>query len=291
MVLEHFERIKSHKYARLIRFDKPVGTLLALFPALWAVAFASHSWVELVLYSIVMFVGAFIARSAGCILNDIADRDFDGHVERTKNRPLASKEVSLKEAYKILGILGVVGVLMLCALPMMALLTGLAFIPLIAIYPYMKRVTYYPQVFMGPVFTSGALIGWFAVSPQISVVAFSLYLACILWAIGFDTIYGHQDKIDDEKLKLKSLSIKLGDKTSRIVWGLYQIMMIFIAVIGINMHMNLLFYIVLAFAAYYAYWQTATLDINNPADCAEKFQSNVDLGFIIWGAILLGKLF
>lgn len=291
MILNKYNSIISHKYSRLMRLDRPIPIALAVSPALWAVAFASKSWAQIIIYSIIVILGAIVARSAGCILNDIADRHLDSKVERTKNRPLASGEISLKEAYIILAILGTIGIGMLATLPLIALVVGILFIPLIAIYPYMKRVTYYPQVFLGFVYPAGAIIGWLAVSPKFSVIQASLYIASILWVVGFDTIYGHQDKADDEKIGIKSLSIKLGDKTQSVVWSLYRIMMIFIAVIGLNCHMNFLFYGVMALALYYLYWQTATLDINNPADCKEKFESNLHIGLIIWVGILIGRLF
>lgn len=280
----------KHKYARLIRLDKPVGIYLALFPALWAVALAAKSWWMVVAYSLVMFMGAITARSAGCIINDLFDKNIDAKVARTKLRPLASGEVTRREAYVLLAVCGLVSLMLLLTLPRLSIYFGLIAIPMIIIYPLLKRISYYPQVFLGFVFNLGVFIGWFAVSPKFSYQAIMLYAASVLWTIGYDTIYGHQDRLDDEAQGMKSLSIKLGEKTPDVIWNLYKTMIVFILIAAMGRGVNLLFYVIIAFTTYYLYWQTSTLDIHNPKDCGDKFRSNVHIGLMIWIGALLGKI-
>lgn len=280
----------KHKYARLIRLDKPVGIYLALFPALWAVALAAKSWWMVVAYSLIMFAGAITARSAGCIINDLFDKNIDAKVARTKLRPLASGEVTRREAYVLLAVCGLVSLMLLLTLPRLSIYFGLIAIPMIIIYPLLKRISYYPQVFLGFVFNLGVFIGWFAVSPKFSYQAIMLYAASVLWTIGYDTIYGHQDRLDDEAQGMKSLSIKLGEKTPDVVWNLYKTMIVFILIAAMGRGVNLLFYVIIAFTTYYLYWQTSTLDIHNPKDCGDKFRSNVHIGLMIWIGALLGKI-
>jgi 4-hydroxybenzoate polyprenyl transferase len=285
-----FKRILKHKYARLARLDKPIGILLALFPALWAVTMAAGSWLQVVTFSSLMFFGAIAARSAGCIVNDLCDKNIDKKVARTKLRPLASGEVSKKEALILLAICGLTALAILAVMPIPSIVFGLIAIPMIAIYPLLKRITFYPQVFLGFVFNLGVFIGWFAVSPYFAYQAILLYTASVLWTIGFDTIYGHQDRIHDEKQGLKSLSIKLGDRTPDFAWNIYKIMMILIVICAVGSGMNFFFYIAAIVATYYLYWQTATLDINNPKDCADKFYSNAHIGALLWVGTLVGRI-
>lgn len=280
----------KHKYVRLIRLDKPTGIYLALLPALWAVALSAKTWGMLLMYSLIMLIGAIAARSAGCIINDLFDKNIDAKVARTKRRPLASGEVSQNEAYMLLAICSLVSLMLLLILPNLAIYAGLIAIPMIIIYPLLKRISFYPQIFLGFAFNIGVFIGWFAVSPKFSYQAVMLYAASILWTIGYDTIYGHQDRKDDDATGVKSLSLKLGEKTPDTVWNLYKLMIVFIIIAAMGRAVNLLFYAIMACATYYLYWQTSTLDINNPKDCNEKFKSNVHIGIMIWIAILIGRI-
>ena len=285
----NIDQFKKNKFVRLARIDKPVGIYLSLFPALWAVAFASKNLYSLLFYSFIMTLGSITARASGCIINDILDRNIDKMVTRTMSRPIASGEVTVRQALYALLIYGLISIAILLTLTKLAILCGLIAIPLILIYPLLKRFTYYPQILLGFVFNIGALIGWFAVDPNFSYSAITLYISCIFWTIGFDTIYGHQDRVDDISNQNKSLSIKMGGETSNFVWALYKLMLVFLAITGLSINMNIMFYIVSSIAAYYLYWQAAAVDINNPDDCAEKFKSNVHIGLIMWFAILIGK--
>ncbi len=280
----------NHKYSRLARLDRPASVYLPMFPALWAVALSAKSWSALIGYSLVMAVGAIAAKSAGCIINDLWDQKIDAEVERTKLRPLASGEVTRQEAYKLLAVFGILSLAVLFCLPWVAIIIGLCAIPMIAIYPLLKRATFYPQVFLGFVYNIGVLVAWYSVSPHFSYQAVMLYIAGVLWTIGYDTIYGHQDRVDDLAYGVKSLSIKMGDKTADGVWSLYQMMMLLIVISAMGAGVGLLFYPFAAIATYYLYWQTVTLDINNPQDCADKFRSNIHVGLLLWIGMLLGKV-
>lgn len=290
-IMQYIASKRYLPYLHIIRLDKPIGIILCLLPALWAVGLASHSFPMMIFYFFVMTIGAILARSAGCIINDIFDRDFDLRVTRTKSRPLASGAITLKQSLIQLAIIGGLAIALLFSLNKVAIITGLIFIPLIALYPLVKRHSYFPQVFLGLTFGSaGALIGWFAISPTISYTPILLYIAAALWTIGFDTIYAHQDKIDDVRIGVKSLALYLGDRTKSAVWMMYQFMMILMVIVGLQSHMNLIYYGCLAFAAYQLYWQSSTVNLDDPEDCAFKFKSNAVTGLIILLGIILGHI-
>ena len=282
--------VKTNPYSRLMRLDKPVGIYLTLLPSLWAIAFAAKSTLWMLWLFIVFTFGAIIVRGAGCILNDIADKDLDSKVERTKSRPLASGELTVKEAYKFLFMLLGAGFLLLLTLPLPAIVIGLFSIIPIAAYPFFKRFTYFPQVMLGFVFNLGVLMGWYSADSTVSYIPFVLYFGCVLWTIGYDTIYAHQDKIDDQKIGIKSMALVLGEDTSKIVWRLYIFAIVIIGIVSLNAHMNFIFYLFATMGAYHLYWQTETLDIHNPKDCNNKFKSNVQFAVIILIGILVGRL-
>jgi 4-hydroxybenzoate polyprenyltransferase len=281
--------IRTNPYSRLARFDKPAGIYLVLLPALWAVAFAAHNIWSMLFYFFVMTLGAIVVRGAGCIINDLWDIEIDKKVTRTKSRPLASGELRKIDAYQMLAALGVLSLMVLLTLPKLSIFFGLLAIIPIIIYPTMKRYNYYPQVFLGMVFNMGVFIAWFAVDPQITLMPFILYAAAAIWTVCYDTIYAHQDIKDDKKAGVKSLAILLGDRTVEVVWKMYQVLALILFIVGLNMHMGILFYLIAAFGAYHLYWQTETLDIKDPKSCAEKFNSNVHFGMIILAAIVIGR--
>lgn len=281
--------IQSNKYARLMRLDKPVGIYLPLLPALWAIGLGSTSWLQLIVFFILFSIGAVIMRGAGCVINDLIDKNIDALVKRTKLRPLASKEVSVKKALIFLAILLAISLAILVCLPKAAIILGIICVILSILYPFMKRITYYPQIFLGVVFNMGALIGWYSVQTGISYPPVIIYVACIFWTIGYDTIYAYQDRADDIKHGIKSLAVKLRENGPRVIWNLYLFMITMLGITGFLCYMNILYFLSLACALYILHWQTTSLDINDPKDCADKFQSNVKIGFIILAGILLGK--
>ncbi len=282
--------IKTSPYSRLMRLDKPVGIYLVLLPALWAIAFAADNTFWMLWLFLVFTAGAIVIRGAGCILNDLADIEFDKKVARTKSRPLAGGELSKKEAYKLLFLLLGVGFVLLITLPFKIIILGLLSIIPIAAYPYFKRFTFYPQVVLGLVFNLGVFMGWYSADYKPSIVPFILYAACVFWTIAYDTIYAHQDKEDDLAAGVMSLAIKLGVDTKKVIWKLYLITIVLLAITGMNSHMNFMFYLATAVGAYHLYWQVETLDINNPKDCHNKFKSNVQFAVIILVGILVGRV-
>lgn len=283
-------QIITSKYARLMRLDKPMGFLLLMLPCLWAIGFAPISVLYKIGYSLFFALGAFVTRSAGCIINDIFDRHIDKKVDRTKNRPLASGEVSLKEAFVLLSVLLSIALLILLFLPKAAIYVGAISIIPIIIYPLLKRYTYYPQVFLGFVFNLGVIIAWITVYKSFSLSAILVYLSAVFWTIGYDTIYALQDKEDDLKAGVKSLAIKFGDNVSQLVWILYRISALSLFIMGLNTQMNWGFYILMAMATYHLYWQVETLEINNKDDSAKKFKSNLYFGILVLIAIWIGKI-
>src|SRR5579884_3093654 len=207
-------------YARLARLDRPIGTWLLLFPGWWGIALAAAGWPDPVL--LVLFaVGAVAMRGAGCTLNDIADREYDGKVARTRLRPLPSGRVTVLQAALFMGLQLAVGAAVLLSLNRMTILLGLAVLALIATYPFMKRITYWPQLFLGLNFNWGALLGWTAVTGAVAWPAVLLYLGGICWTLGYDTIYAHQDKEDDARIGVKSSALALGARTRPFLFAAY----------------------------------------------------------------------
>lgn len=289
--LKAYKRLFTHSpYFRLMRLDKPIGIYLVLFPALWATLFAATELWQIFVFVPLFTVGAVIVRGAGCIINDMIDRKIDKSVERTKDRPLTKGEIDPRAATKFLIVLLVLASILLLALPNSAkIVSVLAIIPIIC-YPYMKYVTHYSQVFLGFVFNLGVIIAWLTVSEELNFIPFIIYLASAFWTIGYDTIYAHQDREDDKKLGLKSMAIKLDTKTPSVVWHLYLSCMGLLCLVGLNLHLNFLFFLGLALATFHMNWQTSTVDINDPKNCHERFISNTEVGLIVFLAILLGRL-
>jgi len=280
---------ENNKYARLMRLDKPIGYLLIMLPCLWSIAFASKNIIQIILLSLLFAIGAIIIRSAGCIINDLIDKDIDKSIERTKNRPLASNEVTVKEAITLLiMLLGLAAILLFALSKTSIVISIIALIP-ITIYPFLKRYTHYAQIFLGFTFNLGVVIAWFTVSDKPSFNPIMLYLAAAAWTIGYDTIYALQDKGDDIKASLKSLAILYDKKAPDIIWMFYQMFIILLGITGLNTYMNLIYFLFLGIGAYQLYWQVEELDIDKAEDCERKFKSNVTFGIIILIGIYLGK--
>ena len=200
-------------YASLMRLDRPIGTWLLYWPCAWSVALAGVGgrW-DLFLW---LFLGAFAMRSAGCVYNDVVDRDLDRQVERTRLRPLASRRVSLGSAWALIAILGLVGLVVLLQLKWVAAVVAVASLAPVAAYPFMKRITWWPQAWLGLVFSGGALVGWPSVMGSLALAPLLLWLGSIAWVVGYDTLYAIQDKEDDALVGVKSSARRLGDKAPR----------------------------------------------------------------------------
>jgi 4-hydroxybenzoate polyprenyltransferase len=290
MMMKTIKHLEINKYLRLIRLDKPIPILLLLFPILWTIILGARSLSMALLYLPVFILGAFFMRSAGCIINDLWDAKIDGQVERTKTRPLASNEIARKDAYTSLSILLGLSFLLLLTLPIRAIIIGLIAIIPIAVYPYMKRITYYPQVFLGLTWNLGVFIAWYTFNDKRLYLAFLIYIAAALWTIGYDTIYAIQDIEDDKAIDVKSTAIALGEKAPIFVWNIYKIMMLILGIVGLNSNMNMLFYLLWGLAIYQLHWQYRSIDLQDPKKCLQLFNSNLSTGTILLLACLVGKL-
>jgi 4-hydroxybenzoate polyprenyltransferase len=275
-------------YAVLARWDRPIGTWLLLWPCWWAVALAP-GWPDLRLLAL-FAIGAVAMRGAGCVINDLADRDLDVRVERTRHRPLASGQLTTGQALAFLALQLLVGLLVLLSFNRFTILLGLASMPLVIVYPLMKRVTWWPQAFLGLTFNWGALVGWSAVTGDLAAPALTLYVAGFLWTLGYDTIYAHQDKVDDALIGVKSSARRLGAATPRWLWIFYGAALTLIAVAGRLADMGPGFYLLLALAGAQLAWQVRTLDLDDPGSCLVRFRSNREFGWLVFLALLAGKV-
>ncbi len=276
-------------YAQLMRLERPVGWWLLLLPCWWGLTLAhvaQHSALNWI-YAVLFFIGAVVMRGAGCVVNDLADRKFDASVERTKNRPLASGRVSVFSALVFLAALCLAGLLVLLQFNWFTVTTGAASLLIVAIYPFMKRITYYPQVILGLAFNWGALLGWAALFGSLAAPAILLYVGGIAWTLGYDTIYAHQDKEDDILIGVKSTALKFGDST---VYWLVAFFGVALALIDGALWMvngTLLAHVGIAGAALHAAWQISRFDGNDPARCLKLFKSNRTFGLIVLLGLLL----
>ena len=280
---------QARPYLRLSRLDRPIGSWLLLLPCWWSAGLAGmHAGALPSLWHIVLFfIGAFAMRGAGCTWNDLVDRDLDGRVERTRSRPIPSRQVTVKQATVFMVAQALVGFLVLIQFNLFTIFTGLASLGVIAIYPFMKRITYWPQIVLGLAFSWGALMGWPAAFGRLDWPAFILYAGAISWVIGYDTIYAHQDREDDALIGVKSTALLFGERTAPMLATFYAGAVVLIGAAGLLAGGGWIFVIgLIAFAAHLA-WQVLRLDINDPAHCLMLFKSNRDAGLILFGAMLL----
>ena len=285
--VERYLTARVRPYARLARLDRPIGTWLLLFPGWWGIALASAGLPDpglLILFA----VGAVVMRGAGCTLNDIADRHYDAQVARTRLRPLPSGAVSVRQAILFLMLQLAVGAGVLLSLNRTSVVLGFAVLGLIGTYPFMKRITYWPQVFLGLNFNWGALLGWTAVTGALGVAPVLLYLGGVFWTVGYDTIYAHQDKEDDVRIGVKSSAIALGTHTRPWLFRFYIAALLLWAGVGVAARLGVLFWIGLAGSAVQLAWQATRVAIDDPADCLGKFRSNRAVGWLMLAAIVAG---
>jgi 4-hydroxybenzoate polyprenyltransferase len=280
------ERLRP--YAVLARWDRPIGSWLLLLPGWWALALApgGPDFGLVALFAI----GAVAMRGAGCVINDLIDRDLDARVERTRHRPLASGQLSVAQALGFLALQLLVGLLVLIPLNRFAIAVALASVPLIVIYPLMKRITWWPQAFLGITFNWGALTGWAAATGALAAPALLLYAAGFFWTLGYDTIYAHQDKADDALIGVRSSARRLGAATPRWLWGFYGITLALLAAAGWAAGLGPGFHLLLIAVAGHFAWQVRTLELDDPASCLRRFRSNRELGLLVCLALLAGKV-
>ena len=277
-------------FIELTRLNKPIGFLLLFWPCSWGLAFAYKLKPNLELftyYLILFFLGSVLMRSAGCIVNDIVDKDFDKQVERTKLRPLAAGKISVKRAAIYVIALCLTAFLILIQFNILTILLGLGSMFFAFTYPYMKRITYWPQLFLGLTFNWGIIMGWTSINPNFSYEVLALYLSAIFWTLGYDTIYGAQDMSDDEIIGVKSTALKFKNNMKFFIGFCYLISTLtlfyfFRKYIGLNLSTFFLisFYLTLC-------WQIIKFDENNPQNCLSIFKFNNISGLILFLTIIL----
>lgn len=287
VVLNHEFMNITNPYLRLMRLHQSVGIWLLFWPCAWSLLVAANGSVLFIAEKLLLFfVGAVLMRSAGCIINDIVDREIDKQVERTKTRPLASGEVTLTGALISLLILLLLSLAVALLLGLQVTMwAALSLFP-VAIYPFMKRVSWWPQLFLGMVFNWGALMGWVAVRGQIELPALWLYIAGICLTIGYDTIYAHQDKIDDARIGVRSTALRLGSKTRIFVAVMYALATIFFMLASGNLWSVLYF----APVVFHCLWQLHILEIDKPDSAKAVFLSNSYLELIIFFSLFFSLL-
>jgi len=279
----------ARPYLRLARLDRPIGSWLLLMPCWWSVGLAAvHARSQVnVWHLLLFFIGAFAMRGAGCTWNDIVDRDLDSQVERTRSRPIPSGQVTVASAAAFLVLQALVGLAVLLQFNRFTIYVGFASLAVVAIYPFMKRITYWPQIVLGLAFSWGALMGWPATFARLDLPALLLYAGAICWVIGYDTIYAHQDREDDALIGIKSTALLFRERTKPMLALFYALAVALIALAGWSAGAGLVFALgLLAFAAHLA-WQIARLDVDDPIDCLVVFKSNRDAGLILFAGLVL----
>jgi len=281
---------RSRPYLRLSRLDRPIGSWLLLIPCWWSSALATvAAGVRMpdLPHIALFFIGAFAMRGAGCTWNDIVDRDLDGSVERTASRPIPSGQVSIAQAAAFLLAQALIGLAVLLWFNRFTVGLGIASLGIVAVYPFMKRITYWPQIVLGLAFSWGALMGWAAAFARLDPPAFLLYAGSISWVIGYDTIYAHQDREDDALIGIKSTALLFGRRTRPMLALFYSGAVILIAGAGFAAGGGLAFAAGLAAFAAHLAWQIVRLDIADPDNCLTVFKSNRDAGLILFAGLLL----
>jgi 4-hydroxybenzoate polyprenyltransferase len=277
-------------YALLARFDRPIGAWLLFLPGLWAFALAAPGWAEGARLTALFLLGAFAMRGAGCVVNDLWDRDIDRQVERTRGRPLASGAVRARQALAWLAVLCLVGLAVLLQLNRVAVWLGLASLVPIILYPLAKRVTTWPQVMLGFVFSWAAPEGMAAATGELAAPAYALWVAGFLWILAYDTIYAHQDREDDAKVGIGSTALRLGEQTRGFLALCYGLMLATLALAGWLAGSGPWFWPALALPAALLARQVFLLDIHDPALCLRLFKANREVGLAVALAFLAGRL-
>src|SRR5665213_2390297 len=280
----------SRPYLRLSRLDRPIGSWLLLMPCWWSAALAArlaHNLGQLPLLLLLFLIGAFAMRGAGCTWNDITDRDLDARVERTRSRPIPAGQVSVPQALAFLVVQALIGLVVLLQFNRFAVLTGIASLLIVAVYPFMKRITWWPQIVLGLAFSWGALMGFAVTLGRIDATALLLYAGSIAWVIGYDTIYAHQDADDDALIGIKSTALLFGARTKPALMAFYGLAVVLIGIAFVLGHAGLPAWIGLAAFAAHLAWQIRRLKISDPALCKRIFKSNRDAGLLLFAGLLV----
>ena len=278
----------------LTRLNKPIGFMLLFWPCLWGLTLSYNFDLTLnvfIFYVLLFFSGSVLMRSAGCIVNDISDKNFDKLVERTKNRPVASGKISIRLAIIYAVVLCVIAFLVLINFNKFTILMALVSMPFAFTYPLMKRFTYWPQLFLGITFNYGLILAWISIKNDISLIPIIFYLGAIFWTLGYDTIYGYQDIKDDEIIGVKSTSIKFKNNPKKFILICYLTFIASLILIGVLMKFNLFYFLFLIIPIFQLiFFQIYKLNVNEPMSCLTKFKSNNFIGLIIFVNLLIGKI-
>jgi len=281
-------------FIELTRLKNPIGYMLLFWPCIWGLTIAYDFNNDLnifIFYSFLFFVGSILMRSAGCIVNDIADRNFDKKIVRTKNRPIASGKISILLATIYVIILCSLAFLVLVNFNKLTIILAIASMPLAFTYPLMKRFTHWPQLFLGITFNYGLILGWTSINENISLAPLVFYFGAIFWTLGYDTIYGYQDIKDDEIVGVKSTSIKFKNNPKKILFSCYSITILSLIFLGFIMNFNFIYFLFLIFPfVHLFFFQLIKLNAKNPNLCLKIFKSNNLFGLIIFLNLLVGKL-
>lgn len=289
-IADRFAPKAALPYLKLARFDRPIGIFLLAFPCFWSVSLAARSIGDAFpdpLLLLLFLIGAIVMRGAGCTYNDLVDRDIDAQVARTRTRPLPSGQVTLTAAFVFMVALCLVGLAVLLSFNRFTILLGLGVLPIVALYPFVKRISHWPQAVLGLAFNWGALMGWASVFGRLDLAPLVLYAGAVCWTIGYDTIYAHQDREDDGLLGVKSTALRFGRATKPWLTLLYSLAWLAITIAGLLAGAGFAFLIGMAAAAIQLAWQVATLDINDAENCLTRFRSNRDFAAIMLAAILI----
>ena len=281
-------------FLELTRLKRPIGYMLLFWPCAWGLTLAydfSYNLDLYFFYLFLFFLGSVLMRSAGCIINDIADKEYDKKVSRTKNRPIASGKISVFSGLIYSSILCLLALLVLINFNYFTIILAFGSMPLAFTYPLMKRFTYWPQLFLGITFNYGLILGWTSIENRINLLPVILYFGAIFWTLGYDTIYGFQDIKDDEIIGLKSTSIKFKSNPNLFLFICYFIFLLTLTTIGYLMDFDKLFYLFLILIFFQMfYFQLRKLNIKDPSSCLGVFKSNNFLGLIVFVGLFLGKI-
>ncbi len=278
----------ARAYATLARIDRPIGAWLLFLPGLWSILLARPATAQSIRLIALFAIGSLVMRAAGCVVNDMWDRDMDRLVTRTAARPLASGALRMREAGVFLAILLLLGLAILLQLGPLAQGLGVLSLVLVALYPLAKRVTWWPQAALGLTFGWGAPIGYAAAAGHLGPAAIALYAAAFAWILGYDTIYAHQDREDDALIGVRSTARLFAHATRPFLAACYAAAVALLALAGWLAALGPLFFVALLAPAALLAWQAATIDINDPAGCLRRFKLNREAGLLIALAILLG---
>lgn len=300
--VDRFAPVGMRPYLRLMRADRPIGVWLLLWPCWWSIlmaapqganAMAAGNTCQLlfILHLMLLFaVGSVVMRGAGCAYNDIVDRDIDAKVARTTGRPLPSGQISVHEAVVFLVVLLLAGLAVLLSLNSFSVWLGAASLVPVAIYPFMKRITDWPQAFLGFTFNWGALLGWSAVTGGLGFAPLLLFAGSLFWTLGYDTIYAHQDKDDDALIGVRSTARLFGEMTRRWVAGFYTLAFLLLTAAGLVAGLGFLFFVGMIAVGAHLAWQVWRLDINNADGCLAIFRSNREAGLLMFVSVAAGSL-